>query len=65
MSLPYHMRLPGSTDGPPFTLQPPEVPQPKLLDEEITTHDWPMSPKGDKPPAPRKSLFWQVMEALN
>lgn len=46
-----------------FALQPTEVPQPKLLDEEITTHDWPMPPKGDKPPAPA-SLFWQIVEAL-
>lgn len=48
-----------------FALQPPEVPQPTLLDEEITTHDWPMPPKGDKPPAPPLTLFQQIVEALS
>ncbi len=48
-----------------FTLQPPEVPQPKLLDEEITTHAWPLPPAKPWCPAPRPSLFWQIVEALS
>lgn len=48
-----------------FTLQPPDVPQPTLLDEEITTHAWPLPPVKPWAPAPRASLFWQIVEALS
>ena len=46
-----------------FDLQPSEVPQPTLLDEEITTKAWPMpAPLGEKPS--ESSLFWKIVEAL-
>lgn len=50
---------------PEFTLQPTNVPQPTLLDEEITTHDWPLPAAKAWEPAPRPSLFWQIVEAMS
>lgn len=46
-----------------FTLQHSDQPQPVLLDEEISTHDWPL-PLAVKVPEPPRSLFWQIVEAL-
>lgn len=47
-----------------FTLQPSDVPQPQLLDEEVATKDWPLPLPRTLAPAPRPSLFWQLVEAL-
>lgn len=42
-----------------FTLQPSDVPQPRLLDEEIVTDaPWPMPPARAWEPAPRLT-WWQ------
>ncbi len=46
-----------------FTLQHSVPPDPHLLDEEITTHDWPLPPAVKLAP-PKRSLFWQLVEAL-
>lgn len=66
MSLPEHLKAPGAADSlrPMFQLQPTEVPQPTLLDEEIATHDWPLPKVKPWPKQPQPSLLRQIWRAL-
>lgn len=48
-----------------FDLQPSNVPQPKEVDEELATRDWPMPPARAWAPQPERpvSLWTQIRES--
>lgn len=48
-----------------FDLQPSDIPQPKEVDEELATRDWPMPPARAWAPVPRQeSLLERIAEVF-
>lgn len=48
-----------------YTLQHSNIPQPKLLDEEIATTNWPMPPAKPWSPLPAPNLLQRIAEVLS